>query len=418
MGSRESKEGMPKWFVVVAIVVFLIGAWILALATFQGSANRRHRAVIARMKADGIPTSFEELRGDPVPDEQCAATWLMKAADRHKKIYNRYPELGKSETYLNGRPTMEEIRQLQVFYREHPEILELIRKGIACPRWAWLIDYQVITQPASSFPPGGRVFKSIDLFLGKNTVMRTLIDDYPKILLLEGNQEEAFQCQIDAFKLMNRIGGERKVDHLYPCFGQVIKATRRSKEILEAGPISPGKLEAMEAELAQMDLLDWYVAVLEFEQVLPLESNRLHQPLKGYKRWVPFFNVNRINHNISRAEEVEAIRRRVQFDPLVKIEVQHPKYPKCYKGKKRLIPYIYKNCCDSTREARALRVLVALLRRADQTLAPEADLSDLGLPSKATLDPYTGKPFQVSRDAESGFWEIEADGWVLGEVPK
>jgi len=47
--------------------------------------------------------------------------------------------------------------------------------------------------------------------------------------------------------------------------------------------------------------------------------------------------------------------------------------------------------------ARVLRVLNALERRSDPEAPPKADLSDLGLPEKATLDPFSGKPLIVKR---------------------
>ena len=161
MGSRESKEGMPKWFVVVAIVVFLIGAGILALATFQGSVNRRHRAVIARMEAEGIPTSFEVARGPAVPNDQCAATWLREVGKIKKEIDGRLSSLKKSETYKQGRPTAEEIEKMRPVYADHPELWETIRKAADCPRYAWLIDFGFFVNAPESFPAGTTAFKTL-----------------------------------------------------------------------------------------------------------------------------------------------------------------------------------------------------------------------------------------------------------------
>ena len=114
---------------------------------------------------------------------------------------------------------------------------------------------------------------------------------------------------------------------------------------------------------------------------------------------------------------IGAMSKQVAFDPKAAITVDVPNSSLAHNLHNSLNRY-YDYYCRAERAARAVRVLVALLRRENPEEAPKADLSDLGLPKKGTLDPFTGKPFQVSRDAGTGHWVIEADGWVLGEVPK
>ncbi len=416
MGSRESKGKFPQgclWAVVV-LVIFL-GVGILASVIYVGSVNARYREVVARMEAEGIPTTLEEARGPAVPDEQCAATYLSEVGKIEKEIDQRLTDLKDSKTYQQGRPTAEEIEKMRPVYADHPELWETIRKAAGCSRYAWLVDYTFVEQPPSSFPPGATVFKGSEVLKDLRALFDSLTTGLAPLRLAEGKPDEALESLILAFRFVNLSEKEPlgTVYHL-SLFAGAESAVGPAVKILQSGPVSPNKLETLEAELAKIDFMVNYRQMMEFEQLMLLELNREFR-LRAQK-WILPVDFYFKSSFLKALELNESFRNQAALDPKVEVNVGDLDW-----FTKTLVstsPVLLESTCRAQRAARALRVLVALLRRDNPEEAPKADLSDLGLPSKATLDPFTGKPFQVSRDAESGFWEIEADGWVLGEVPK
>jgi hypothetical protein len=178
-----------------------------------------------------------------------------------------------------------------------------------------------------------------------------------------------------------------------------------ANHVLRSGATSDSPRQALDRELALGDSVKGYRWALKTDAAFGLDSFRSF-PLGNSWLGAAYWDRERLAY-------LDAIDQRLN-------DADQPFYALSANEKRSNVAAgVFANlltpALDATRLAmeqsrartRALRVLLALQRQPDPDKTPAADLSDLGLPTDATTDPFTGKPLLVKKLPE---------GWLIYSV--
>ena len=377
----------------IALVAFLF-----FFAYFTWSASRELERRLTELRAEGEPLSIADLAHEPIPPETNAAVFLQRADDdveaARKELTALYPQSFVPPLEL----TEAEIENLDDLFAAYPNLMPLLERAAACP------DYN--SEPDAPQSPTAFLQPLYDRGSKFRDVIRVL-RARSRLLTAQGRLDDALANQI----LMLRLCGAWSREPFLPSYlvrlGCRTVAVEGANEVLRVGPVTPASREALDAELALLDTSDDLIWALRSERAFSLSVIR-----DSFEKavFVPSLMSNSV-----------ALRFLDFYDQLLEHASRPPWQsrftPRFQGGWNPLDIMITQHipAMQSTREAaervraisRSLRVLNALQAHGVEEVP--ANLNGLGLPEKATIDPFNGEPLRVKK---------LPDGWLVYSVGK
>lgn len=376
--------------------------YLLLNALWVWRSGSRLRGQIEAIRRSGGPVTLRDLTADSIAPEQNAATYLQRARNDLKAASRELDDLYCSDTYENGRLTEEQLRKVESVFAVYPNLLAQLESAAAAGTYRPMVDDRATSS----------VGKFIEATLPETEVLRDaarLLQARAYWQLAHGDRDGALASSITLLRLSRRFDCSM-VDYLTGIACQGISGSLASR-VLYDGPVSDATHDLLEHEwqLAEQANVDGFREALKSERAYGITG--FAHDIPGRNIW--FF---RAFWDGQQSAHLDALGRMIDVADRPYRETQkefsriHQGIPSLYTLTKLIIPAVLASHEASTRSvalARALRVLNALQRRSDPEALPKADLSDLGLPEKATLDPYSGKPLIVKRTPR---------GWLVYSV--
>ncbi|MBN2024424.1 MAG: hypothetical protein JW809_16715 [Pirellulales bacterium] len=400
-----------------ACLVMLLLAGIIWIQITNARLERR----LADLRAGGQPTSLADLRPEPVAPEQNAVTYLRQAEadlmaiqaeivaeeekaaeEQAQKEQERENEGQEGETPEPAEDVVPEsvLAATRAAVAARPGVLALLKKAADCPAYA-------VNDPTGGIDPmvdpAGADQAMVDRINGPPRAAARLLAKYWfACLMAQGKRDEAVGCCITTLKLARHYEHEPTLIAFLvsaACRGMAINAANRA---LQTGPVSEGARKALDDELARHDVYKAYHQTLATERAYGLDQFDAMAGGMGALRAIRgremLCYLDGMEACLDRAAQLAEGKSLGLMPPLKGIYAQ------------LMIPGVEATETAAMRtEAtiNALRVLLALQRRAQPDAPAPADLAELGLPARATQDPFTGKPLVVK-------W-VEG-GWLIYSV--
>jgi hypothetical protein len=386
-----------QWTAVVlgalVAILLIVNAWYVA------SSDSQLEKRWAQLRAKGHPISLADLAPSPIPPEENAATYLRRAqADvtaLADEVCKRWNSMG-----TNTVPTADEQKAIREALDAYPKVVPLLEQAAAVPDYDAGLDYSV---PQDEF-----VARLLPVMQDQRSVARAL---YAKAALLaaEGKRDEAVQTSI----LLLRLA--RHFDRCPVLVSYLVSIAIRgmafdgANRALQAGAVSRETREALDAELALHEPMDGFRRVLVGELALMREMTG---QMPGRHFWLVargFWNREEL-HCLDAMDywltalPVNATYRQVQD------AIRQTNSQMTGPLARLILPSLEATCgivTGTQAEIRSLRVLNAIQAHAGTSEGAVPKLTDLGLPTATTTDPYNGQPLHVKRLPE---------GWIIYSV--
>ncbi|HBO43137.1 MAG TPA: hypothetical protein DD670_04220 [Planctomycetaceae bacterium] len=355
---------------------------------------------MAKIRAAGDPVSLADLEPEPIPPEQNAATYLRRARDDLRAIEQEIvkAERADSDSDRQSPAVLEAMRSALAAY---PEVVPLLEQAAECPEYG-------ISEPLD---PGGAddpqvALETVMSRAGDNRSVARLLGSYRcRLLLADGKHDEAARSAVSLLKLTRHFDREPCMVSFLVAIACRGHAMESLNEVLQAGAISDEVSRELEDELAKHDINEAYRQALRTERPFGFAFFRT---MPGENTWFARAYYNRAKLNYLGLLEWYLVDSKAADSSEARAMVEAPE-PTDIWG------VLLNPAIEATRLAarrgqsllNVIRVLNALQRRENPDEPPAADLSDLGLPREATLDPFTGKPVIVKR---------VPDGWLVYSV--
>ncbi|NLE37084.1 MAG: hypothetical protein GX621_03570 [Pirellulaceae bacterium] len=399
--SSEKKRGrrILKWTFIVfggLLAIILVGNALAVWIT--GTQLDRE---LAKIRAAGGPVSLADLEPKPVPPDQNAATYLRRAREDLVAIDSEISQALNAGAGLDDRsPAV--LNTIRSAVTRYPKVIPLLEQAAACSRYA-------STEPSVSNDLEAFFDAIIPRVQDRRPAARLLGSYWPEVLLAEGKREEAVRSNIALLRLCRLFDQQPAlVDFLasIACRGIALHSLNH---ILQTGSVSDELRQELEDELAKHNLDVAFRLALKTERAVGFSSFRYFFPLPYEDNWFArgFYNRLQLRYLEQLTWYIEHTPEEPSVDKIAEVNSSPP--PDCSfgfgTGGGLLAAQIAQRNGQSL--LNAIRVLNALQRRENRDEPPAADLSDLGLPREATLDPFTGKPLIVKR---------VPDGWLVYSV--
>jgi hypothetical protein len=387
--------GAIKWaasvlagLVAILLVVFAIRSYIL---------SSRLEAKLEEIRSEGDPICIADLAPAPTPADQNAAIPLRRIRDDAKAFYQEVKEYHQSDNYALGRPNESQLEVLEAALDAYPELVPSIEKAVALEGYASDLDY--------SLPPNDFMAALIEEANPPRSLARVLTC-HVTVLRSRDQSDEAIRASIPLFQLAGHLNQDVVLVQYLVAIAIRSIGIDAANQALRSGAVSDETRKLLDKELALADPFPGYVRTLKAERAFGIESFSD----------LPF----RILWHGQAIEYLDALGEEIRLaaKPYSSYSGTSKAATAASKGMLvRLVLPALKSARDATERTRAnirtLRVLNALLGREDPDAPPPDDLTDLGLPKDATLDPFSGKPLLVKRLPEG--WKIYSVGPNLAD---
>lgn len=387
-----------KW-TAIALGLVLVGFFSWS-AWYTGVTGRRLEARLEAIRNAGDPVSLADLAGKPIPPETNADAILEDIAAEveavQKGLMAIFPVTGRPD----GLPDADARAKVEALFRDHPRVIPRLLEAADRPDYQHAYD---VSLPTTEFMSQG--IKTIQEKRNANRVLAA----WSTLLTAQARRDEAIATSIAGLKL-SRLWSR---DPLLVAYLVSVATARNSMveadRTLRGGPVSDESRRALDAELARLDDLEGYRHALRAERAYSLTTCReWSRQLIWPRGWL----LN--NLMLMFADFYEEQLRRSEI-PFAKLEaLGPPTSTRAYRHPLKMMvdllePAVHgsRRAADTQRaSARVLRLLIALRALPADAPAP-ADLTTLGLPAEATLDPFTDRPLIVKK---------RPDGWLVYSV--
>jgi hypothetical protein len=391
-----------KW---VAIAAGAAIAVLLMINTYYvWSTGTQLERRLRTLRGAGDPVLLTDLARSPIPPETNADVYFRRAvADldaMEKELLAWYPKTGYPTEPLS--PTDRE--RLASLFNAYPRVIPLLEQAADCPDNDRQIDY---TLPTSRFP--GLFFESLSKHRSPYRVLR------PRLMLLlsQGRYDDAMASQVLVLRLARRWLREPLIINYLTTTVCEFVAMDGVNKVLQAGPVSPAARQALDAELALHDNLEGVSWALRSERSFTLSA----------VREFPFscFWLSRGVANDLMLRLLELYDRVLEDTSRPYAEVASRKHATARRrgglnlqgGLVTLLEPGLVTCREPAERTRALSRSLRVLNALQVRVPPGSDripnLNDLGLPTEATIDPFSGAPLIVKKRPE---------GWMVYSVGK
>ncbi len=383
---------------VLAVLILVINAW------FVWTTGRRLESKLAEIRAAGDSTSIAALVRPSIPRERNAATYLHEAAPEAAAIYEKLHAREECKDFLFNPtyPVPERVhRALVEVFKAHPNVLPLLQKAATCPDYQPRLDYQADFK---------QFCEQLTTAVGEFRDCARVLCYWSWLKVAEGKRDEAIRNALLIGALADHL--DRNPLLMHHLVANILRgiAFDAANYAVQTGPVSEEVRAALIAELVRSEEVDSWSRALKNDRAAALAFNfeqfdfwpdrdtwlvgrplwhwRCLDYLDAFEAAVPLVESDRsYREDLSRREATAAslgLFGREIFVPLVNC---------------RLVSLSLRA------RIRSLRVVLALQTRGGSQVPK---LNELGLPAKATQDPYTGEPLHVKRLPEG--WLVYAVG--------
>lgn len=399
--SSEKKRGrrILKWTFIVfggLLAIILVGNALAVWIT--GTQLDRE---LARIRAAGDPVSLADLEPEPIPPERNAATYLRRARDDLRAMDGEITQAMVDAPVFDVRsPSV--MRAIRSAVTTYPKVIPLLEQAAACSRYT-------STEPSVSNDPEAFFDAIMPRVQDRRAAAKLLGYYWPEVLFADDKREEAVRSSIALLRLCRLFDQQPMlVDFLVSIACRGI-ALHSLNQILQTGSVSDELRQELEDELAKHNLDAAFRLALKTERAVGFSSFRHFMSLPYEDNWFARGFYNRLQ--LRYLEQLTWYIEHTPEEPFVEkvAEMNSSPPPDCSVGFGTGGGLLGAQIAQRNGQSllNAIRVLNALQRRENPDEPPAADLSDLGLPREATLDPFTGKPLIVKR---------VPDGWLVYSV--
>jgi len=401
--AKASRPRRWRWLKLAVLgAVAIVGLGLIWFAVANWRASSRLNATFAELKAQGVPLSLVELERKPPPlPEDNAETYLRRAAAGLEAIEKAVSkaentlspeELNRFE--LQGQLAPEMQASLEKTFAAHAETVTLLFKAAAAPEYDPQFDYRLSQR------------EFIETYLSETQDVRRpirVLNYYVKMLLGEGKRGEALDACVAMLQICRHFDGRPLLVGYLVNLAVRGVAVHATDWVLRSGPVPAESHARLQAELAKHDAESGLRFALRTEHAFATQAFKelaganvyLSTPIGKYDLTDHQQLLAGMEHRAGAPyQEVAGWLRSQRLWPMAQ----------------NMIPAMEASLAASARlraQFNALQVLSALTQRDTDATEP-ISISDLGLPSEATTDPYNGKPLIVRH--QPGGWLIYSVG--------
>ncbi|OJW17789.1 MAG: hypothetical protein BGO49_26680 [Planctomycetales bacterium 71-10] len=362
--------------------------------------GRRLEARLDAIRKAGDPVSLADLAAKPIPPDTNADVVLGGVAAEveavQKGLMAIFPPTGRPDGPLNA----DAQAKVEALFRDHPRAIPRLMEAADRPDYEHAHDV--------SLPPTVFSSKGIELIQEHRTANRVLAA-WSMLQTAQGKRDEAIATSIASLKLSAFWAREPLLTGYLVSVATTRQAMIEAERTLQAGPISDESRRRLDAELMRHDDLERYRHALRTERAFGLSAAReFSAPVFWMRGWL----LNDLMLMLLDYHDEEFQRSATPFPQLAALGP--PQSLRAYRHPWKLLVQLLEPAVLAARKAaetqraavRVLRILNALRALPADAPAP-ADLTTLGLPAEATIDPFTGKPLIVKK---------RPDGWLVYSV--
>ncbi len=374
------------------VLLALAGMAVFMWTTDAGLARRT-----AAIRQAGDPLTLADLARKPIPSEQNAAVPLRRAEKAIASIAGMTSRLPPASQKPAPPISPEDQKTIKKALDAFPEAIALINEAATCADYEPPLNYRVSPQEFMAQVTGR---------LPQYQVIADVLQRRARLLSAEGNQDEAVRTGLLLLRLARHFDRAPLTISYVPSLAIRRVAVATISDALRAGPVSDDVRRALDAELAQQDPMHGYAWSLKSDRaftltargVLPNRNLRLIQ--SGLWNWETSDYLDTLavfldlaEHSQSYFQGVQTLGQTLsdkQSDPLV-----------------QALGATYQRMIGAQAQMRALRVLNALQARETPEAQRVVDVTKLGLPPEAVVDPFNGELLHAKR---------LPDGWLVYSV--
>lgn len=385
--------------VYAGVAMSVLGLSCASYIWVKGSELDRR---LAALRAEGMPVKLADLGGESIPPETNADTFLRRAEADLESVQKDLMTLYPKTVYPVGAVSPDDREKLEMLFAAHPEVMPLLEQAAACPKYEPQID--------ASLSP----LRFLDPYMKRTGGHRTLVRvlrAHSALRSAQGRPDDALATQLLALRLTRKWCRDPLLIGYLVTLACASSAMEGVNQILQNGPVTPASRQALDAELARLDDLEGLLWSLRTERAYALST---FQEQFASTIWPPrFFTdgamlglLDLFDHQIESSARpyAEAVSPARAFSP-------REAFPSPYQSLVMLLaPSLAsaRQAADRNRAlVRSLRILNAVQARAGlNDRAP--DVADLGLPTDATVDPFSGDPLHFKKRPEG--WTVYSVG--------
>lgn len=387
-----------KW-AAIAFGLFLV-AFFSWSAWYTGVTGRRLEARLDALRRAGDPISLADLAPRPIPPETNADVILGDIAAEVEAVQDGlmaiFPKTGRGDGPLDD----DERWKLEALFRNHPRVIPGLLEAAERPDYAHAHDFSLLTHEVVS--------NGLEAVQGHRAAARVLAA-WSALLTAQGRRDEAIAANVAGLKLSALWRREPLLVGYLVSVATTRQAMSEADRVLRSGPVSEESRRVLDEELARHDTLEGYRRALRTERAFSLASSL---EIAGWVPWLQGWLRNNMLLMFIDFYDEQLQRSETPYPGLVALGP--PTSTRAYWHPMRPLADLLEPAVLAARRAaetqraavRALRVLNALEVLPSDAQVP-ADLTTLGLPAEATVDPFTEEPLIVKRLPE---------GWLVYSV--
>ncbi len=379
-----------KWTGIVMGGLAAIG--LVANAWFTWTTDRRLEAQLAAIRAAGEPLKLSDLARKPIPPEQNAATYLRQAKADIEAIDAAVwvGDWWKGGKWYPLPPAGQKL--VKAAFDAHPRVMPLLEQAAACS------DYDDYDAQVDYMLPLTELEDRLLRVAQQHRGYARLLHLRAYLLAAEGKPDEAARTALVLMRLASHL--ERD----FFLIGMLVEITLRSLAIdaanaaLQAGPVSREVHDALDAELARLELMGDFRRAIVGERVYGMAKiaqfpgRNFWLGARGYWNRQESQYLDKMQIFLSLFHEPINYHRAVQTidnasaNGGVLVVLSTPALKAALTA-----------AVQSQAMVRSLRVLNALQTHVPPASDKISKLGDLGLPPETTIDPFNGAPLHVKR---------------------
>lgn len=381
-----------KWAAIVLVGLLVILPVVLVVYAYFFSP--RVGAKLEEIRAAGDPTCIADLAPASIPADQNAAIALRRVRDDVNAFEQQMLEYYRSDNYATGSPNESQLKALEAAFDAYPELIPTIEKAVALEGYEHDLDY--------SLRPNEFMEALTDEAVHTPRAIARVLRSHVTALRSHGQSDEAVRATLPLFRLAKHAGQNAVLmQYLVATAIRGIMGVEAANQALRSGTVSDETRKLLDKELAQADPIPDYIGTLKAERAFGIDS---FNDLPFTIRW---------QGGLTDYLDVMDGEIRLATEPYSSYSSTSKAATGTSKGAlARLMLPALKSAREATDRTlatiRALRILNALLGRDDPNAPPPDDLTDLGLPKDAIIDPFNDKPLIVKQLSEG--WKVYSVG--------
>lgn len=406
-----TRRTVKRWGIGLVIV---LGVLLMINGIMSWRTEARFQRLVENIRAEGDPASIAELKPLPIPDEQNAAAQIDKLSprlDEFSKEYGQFykTDLGKAldEQNSGGRPNAEQIAAMRSILEEYSDLEQMIADAADSTQFASTGDFTL----------GFRDFLETELpRMSRIRDIARFVDWGVQVLIADGRREEAINRALALLRLSELNESQPTIVSFLITVAVRNMALQDIYQALAAGPISAETHEELDHALRALEDHRSLAGALRTERALSISAS----VEQGWEQMPP--TLGRLVGWPVKRHFIGAIE---YYDRLIPVADRHlhELKPLFAKGGKLVAPTglgvmadvlvpalqaAFKAASRNAAFTRSLCVYNALQLSEAGDGRPVNGLTDLDLPSEATIDPFSGKPLVVKRTDDG--WNVYSVG--------